>query len=133
MLRTLLSDEKMPKQKVRSRKKIVAEIISVLVVIAIVLATVPYLYPPEKLFYSEKIFPGETYVAWGGNSAPFGYVFREIRYDMYLSNGSLIYGSGTLDTSWTCPAYVYGQEGKSGYKVYYALAWTEANSTVPVP
>ena len=121
----------MPKRKVS--KKIIAAVILALVVIVTVLAIVPYLYPPEKLFYSQKIFPGEIYAEWGGNSAPFGYVFREIKYDMYLSNGSLIYGSGTLDTSWTCPAYVYGQEGKSGYKIYYALAWTEANRTVTVP
>ena len=129
MMRRLVSDEKMPKPK--NRKKIAAAIL-IAAAIIITIAAIHYQYPPEKLLDSTTILPGQTYLAWNGGTAPPGYVFHEIKYNLYI-NGTVVYGSGTLSTSWTCPEYVYGENGKSSYKVNYAVAWTVGNATTIIP
>jgi hypothetical protein len=112
-------------------KKVAAVILVAVAALTITIALIRYLYPAEEKFYSRTISPGQTYVAWDGNPAPSHYSFHAISYSMYI-NGSVIYGSGTEETSWTCPAYVYGQEGNPKYKVDYAVAWTDGRlSTLP--
>jgi hypothetical protein len=122
MVPRLVFGEEMGKRKY-SKKAAASIIIAVTVVIAII-ATYRVYHPARQKFYSKEISPGQTYVAWDGNPPPSGYVFHAIYYDMYI-NASVVYGSGTNATSWTCPEYVYGQEGKPEYKVDYALAWTD--------
>lgn len=117
----------MPNRK--HRKRIVAVILAVAAFIIALGVVYSVLQPQEKKFYSEEVSPGQTYAAWNGSSAPLGYVFHAIRFDMYDANGSIIYGGGTTDTSWTCPEYVYGQEGNLNYKVEHAVAWTDAMHT----
>lgn len=119
----------MPKPKYS--KKIAAAIL-IAAAIIITITAIHYLYPSEKSLHSTIILPGKTYLAWDGNSTPPGYVFHEIRYNLYI-NSQVVYGSGTLDTSWICPEYVYGQEGKPDYKVDYAVAWTEGNAIASIP
>lgn len=112
----------------RKYNKKVAAVILAAAAILIAIGVIHSLYlPPEAKFYSKEISPGQTYLAWDGNPAPSGYVFHDIRYNMYI-NGSLVYGSGSTSTSWTCPEYVYGQEGNSTYKVDYAVAWTDGRA-----
>lgn len=106
-----------------SKRTATAIIIAVTVSIAII-ATYSVVHPARQKFYSKKISPGQIYVAWDGNPPPLGYVFRAIYFDIYINN-SVVYGSGINASSWTCPEYVYGQEGKPEYRVDYALAWTE--------
>lgn len=120
-----VADEKLPKTKYS--KKIAAAIL-IAAAIIITIAAIHYQYPPEKLLDSTIILPGQTYLAWDGNATPPGYVFHEIRYNLYI-NSQIVYGSGTLSTSWTCPEYVYGQEGNPSFKVDYAVAWTIGNVT----
>jgi hypothetical protein len=127
MFPRLVLGNDMPRQK--NLKKIAAVILAAIAFI-IALGVIYYvLQPQEKKFYSAEISPGQTYTAFDGNSQPLGYVFHAIRYNMYNASGSIIYGSGTSDTSWTCPEYVYGQEGNLNYTVNYAVAWTEATHT----
>jgi hypothetical protein len=122
MIPRLVFGEEMGNRKY-SKKTAAAVIIVVIVFIAII--TYSLYHPARQKFYSKKISPGQTYVAWDGNLPPLGYVFHAIYYDIYI-NSSVVYGSGTNASSWTCPEYVYGQEGKPEYKVDYALAWTDA-------
>lgn len=110
-----------------SKKTAAATVIAVTVLIAMIVTYLVY-HPARQKFYSKEISPGQTYVAWDSNSSPPGYVFHAIYYDIYSTNGSLVYGSGTTAPSWTCPEYVYGQEGNPKYKVDYALAWTEGHA-----
>jgi hypothetical protein len=109
----------------KNRKRIAAVILAVVAFITAVAVVYSVLLPPEKQFYSKEISPGQAYAAWDGKSQPFGYVFQQIGFDMYDANGSIIYGSGTTATSWTCPGYVYGHEGNANYTVDHAVAWTD--------
>jgi hypothetical protein len=102
-------------------KKVAA---AILIAVAVIIVLVLYFYPAEATFYSKRMYPGQTYVAWDGNPRPSLYHFHAIYYQMYI-NGSVVYGSGTLETSWTCPEYLYGQEGNQTYKIGYAVAWTD--------
>jgi hypothetical protein len=105
-------------------KKVAAAILIAVAAILATIVAIHYLYPAEATFYSKRISPGQTYVAWDGNPAPSHYYFHAIYYQMYI-NSSVVYGSGTQETSWTCPEYVYGHEGNSSYTVGYAVAWTD--------
>ncbi|MGA3191940.1 MAG: hypothetical protein ABSD73_05430 [Candidatus Bathyarchaeia archaeon] len=107
--------------KERKVGKIVAVILAVTVTVAVV---IHFIIPPRDVSYSKRIYPGQTYLAWDGNPPPSGYAFRAIYYDMY-NNGSVVYGSGIAQSSWTCPEYVYGQEGNPSFKVDYAVVWTD--------
>jgi hypothetical protein len=114
-------------------KRKVSRKINVLIVIAAVLIAIGlihFVFLPPNVSYSERIYPGQTYLAWDGNPQPSGYVFRAIDYNLYV-NGSVVLGSGTGESSWTCPQYVYGQEGNPGYKVEYAEVWTESYAATP--
>ena len=107
--------------------------IAVVILIAaviIVIGVSHYLFPPRDISYSKRIYPGQTYLAWDGNPQPSGYVFRVIYYNMYV-NGSIVYGSGTNQSSWTCPEYVYGQEDNPHFKIDYAVVWTDSYIATP--
>lgn len=108
----------------RSYKIVAAVILMAVAAVIATIAVVRYLYPAEVKFDSMKIYPGQTYVAWNGSSTPSGYYFHAIYYEMYI-NGSVVYGSGTQEASWTCPEYLYGWEGNPKYKIDYAVAWTD--------
>lgn len=112
--------------------KKIAAVILIAAIIIVTLVTIRYFYPPEKLSASTMILPGQTYFAWDGKAVPSGYVFHEIRYNLYI-NGAVVYGSSTINASWTCPEYVYGQEDKASSKVDYAMAWTELDLTTVIP
>jgi hypothetical protein len=118
----IISGEQMGRLKYY--KKVAAVILVAIAALIVTVVLIRYLHPAELKLDSRKITPGQTYLAWDGNPAPSGYYFHAIRYSMYI-NGSVIYGSGTTDTSWTCPEYVYGQEGNPNYKIDYAVAWTD--------
>jgi hypothetical protein len=99
---------------------------------AAVIVTYRVYHLEEKKLYEKKIYPGQSYIAWDGNPPVPGYAFHAICYNMYIDD-SAVYGSGTTETSWTCPEYVYGQEGNPQYKVDYAIAWTDAQAGASTP
>jgi hypothetical protein len=105
-------------------------LVIVIAAFIIAISVIHFLIPPREISYSKRIYPGQTYLAWDGNPPPSGYAFRAIYYDMYV-NGSVVYGSGTNQTSWTCPEYVYGQEGDPRFKVDYAVVWTDGYVATP--
>jgi hypothetical protein len=121
MVDGLVSGGKMDRRVLARR---IAVVVLIVAVIVVAIGVLRYLFPPRDVSYLQRVYPGQTYLAWGGNPLPSGYVFRAIYFRMY-ANGSVIYASGTSRTSWTCPAYVYGQEGNSSYRVDYADAWTD--------
>jgi hypothetical protein len=118
--------------RLKYNKKAAAVILVAVAALIAIVVVIRYLHPAEVKVYSRRISPGQTYVAWDGNPAPSGYYFHAIYYSMYI-DGSVIYGSYTEQTSWTCPEYVYGQEGNPNYKVDYAVAWTDGRVGKPPP
>ena len=108
----------------RNYKKVAAAILIAFAVILTIIVALRSLYPAEAKFDTKTIYPGQTYAAWDGNPTPAHYLFNGIYFQLYI-NGSSVYGSSTLETNWTCPEYVYGQEGNQNYTVSYAVAWTD--------
>jgi hypothetical protein len=125
--RLFFSGEEMSGNKHKLRRRLAEAIVAVILVAALATAIslTRHSSPPTEVSYSRKIFPGQTYLAWDDNPQPPGYVFRAIHFDMYV-NGSVVLGSGTNQSSWTCPEYVYGQEGNPRFKVDYSVARTES-------
>jgi len=117
----------MSKNGDKLKKRLAEALLAVILVAALAgaISLTRYLSSPTDMSYSRKIFPEQTYLAWDGKAQPSGYVFSAIRFDMYV-NGAIVLSSGTKESSWTCPAYVYGQEGDPKFKVDYAVARTES-------
>jgi hypothetical protein len=123
---SVVSGEEMLRRKFSRKIAVVIMIAAVIIAISLI----HYLFAPRDISYSKRIYPGQTYLAWDGNPSPSGYTFHAINYHLYV-NGSVVFGSGTDQTSWTCPEYVYGQEGDPKFKVDYAIAWTESYIATP--
>jgi len=122
--------EEMSRKKQKPKRRLKIAIVAVILVAALATAVTltHYLSSPTDVNYQKKIFPGQIYNAWDGNQAPAGYVFRYISFALYV-NGSVALSSGTNQSSWTCPYYVYGQEGNPGWKIDYAVVETESVRT----